>query len=107
MRRRKSPINQSIAQTAGTSKKIPDASKIDMKVINHPDFTTPVQLINNPNAEVINRRSMIKDIPFYPDLTYRPAPKPVQIPTLERPENIDIIPECNIDFKENLHFKKK
>ena len=42
---------------------------------------TPVQSINNCNAEVINRKPMIKGIPFYPDPTYRPPPKPVRIPT--------------------------
>ena len=41
-RRRLPPINQTIAHTAELSKKIPEASKIEEKVINHPDFTTPV-----------------------------------------------------------------
>ena len=71
-RRRLPPINQTIAETAETSRKIPEASKIEKKVINHPDFTTPVQSINNSKAKVINRRPMIKDIPFYPDPTFRP-----------------------------------
>ena len=75
MRRRKSPINQTTA--AEMSKKIPDTSKIEKKVINHPGFTTPMKSINSSNAEVINRRPMIKDIPFYPNQTYRPPPKPV------------------------------
>ena len=104
MRRRKSPINQNIA--AKMSKKIPEASKIEKKVITHPDFTTPVQSANNPSAEVIKRRPMIKDIPFYPDLTYRPPPMPIRIPMSESPENIDISPEPNIDFRENSPFQE-
>ena len=64
MRRRKSPINQTIDQPAETSEKIPEASKLEKKVINHPDFITPVQSTESSNAEVINRKPMIKDIPF-------------------------------------------
>ena len=60
MRRRKSPIDQTIAQTTEMSKKILEASKIEKKVLNHPDFTTPVQSITNSIAEVINRKPMIK-----------------------------------------------
>ena len=71
MRKSKSPINQTIAQMAEISKKIPEVSKIEKKVINHPDLITPVQSINNSSAEVINRRPMIIDIPFYPYPTYR------------------------------------
>ena len=48
---------------------------------------------------------MIKDIPFYPDPMYRPPPKPTKISTLEGPENIDINPEINVDFKENSPFQ--
>ena len=36
MRRRKSPITQNIA--VESSKKIPEASKIEEKIINHQDF---------------------------------------------------------------------
>ena len=100
-RRRLSPINQSIAQSEEMSKKISEASKIEKKFINHPDFATSVKSINNSNAEVINRRPVIKDIPFFPDPIFRPSPKPVRIPTSERSENIDISLEPNIDFEEN------
>ena len=88
------------------SKKITEASKIEKKVINHPDFTTPMQIIDNYNAEVINRRPIIKDIPFYPDPTFRPPPKPVRIPTSERSENIDISLKINIDLDENSLFQE-
>ena len=79
MRRRKPPINQTIAQSAEMSRKILKASKIEKKLKNQPDLTTPMQSISYSNAEVIKRRpiqKMIKDIPFYPDPTYRSPPKP-------------------------------
>ena len=104
MRRRKPPINQT--NVAEMSKKIPEVSKIEKKIITHPDFTTPVQSVNNPSAKAINRRSMIKDISFYPDPTCRPPPKLIRIPMSEGPENIDISPEINIDFKANSQFQE-
>ena len=87
------PINQTIALSAESSRKIPEASEIEKKVINHPDFTTSVHSINNSYAEVINGKPMTKG---------RPSPKPVRISTSEGPENIDIIPKLNIDFKKNF-----
>ena len=102
-RRRPPPINQTITQTSELSKKIPEVSKIEKKVITHPDFTTPVQSVNNPSAGVINRMPKIKDIPIHPDPTYRPPPKPTKVPTSESPENIDI----NIDFEENSPFQER
>ena len=68
-----------------------------------------MQSISNSGVEVINRRlikKINKDIPFYPDPTYRPPPKPVRIPTSESPENIDISPELNTDFKKNSPFQE-
>ena len=103
-RRRLPPINQNNA--AETSKKIPEVSKIEKKVITHLDFTAPMQSVNSSSMEVINRRPMIKDISFYPDPAYRPPPKPMRIPTSEGPENIDISPEINIDFGENSPFQE-
>ena len=49
---------------------------------------------------------MIKDIPFYPDPTYRPHTKPVRIPTSGSTENIDISLELNINFEENSPFQE-
>ena len=48
---------------------------------------------------------MIKDIPFYPDATYRPPPKQVRIPASESPENIDINLVFDLDLKENSPFQ--
>ena len=49
---------------------------------------------------------MIRDIPFHPDLTYRPPPKLIGIPTSEGPENKDISPEINNDFEEYSPFQE-
>ena len=82
MRRRRPPsINQTNASEL--SKKISEVSKIENKVITHPYFTTPAQSVNSPSVEAINRKPMIKDIPFYPDPTYRPPPKLIRIPKSE------------------------
>ena len=56
MRTGNPPINQPISQSAEPSKKIPEVTKIEKKVINQPDYTTPEQSINNSSMEVINRR---------------------------------------------------
>ena len=53
MRRRKFPINQ--APAAELSKEIPEVSKLEKKVTTLPDFTTPVQSVNNPSVEAINK----------------------------------------------------
>ena len=80
-RRRPPPINQDNASEL--SKKIPEVSKIENKVITNPNYTTPVQSVNSPSAEAINRGPMIKNILFYPDPTYRPPPKQIRIPNVE------------------------
>ena len=104
MGRRKSPINQTNA--AQTSKKIPEVLKIEKKVITHSDFTTSVQSVNNPSVEVIDKRPVTKDIPFYPDPTYRPSLMPIRISLSKGPENTDTSPEINIDFEESSPFQE-
>ena len=75
MRRRRPPlINQTNTPTSELSKKIPEVSKIENKVITHPDFTTPVQSVNSPSTDAIKSEPMTKNILFYPDPTYRPPP---------------------------------
>ena len=73
-----------------------------------PKFTPPAQSISNPSKEVISRRTMQKirkGIPFYPDPTYSPPPKPVRILMSEVSESTDINLELNTNFKENSPFK--
>ena len=103
-RRKPPPINQTNA--AETSRKTPEVCKIEKKVITHPDFTAPVQSVISISVEAINRRPMIKDIPFYPDPTYRPPSKPIRIPTSLGPANIDNSQEINTDFEENSLFQE-
>ena len=71
----KPSINQPIAQSTGNLQKIPQLPKIHKEfiVINIPNFATPVQSINSPSNEAINRRTMqkiSKDIPLYLDPVY-------------------------------------
>ena len=68
----KPPINQT--NSSELSKKIPEVSKIENKVISHPDFTTPVQSVNSPSTEAINRKALIKNILFYPDSDFHLSP---------------------------------
>ena len=52
---------------------------------------------------------MIKDIPFYPDQTYRPPPKLVRTPTpgsSQSSYSTNIDPEINTNFEENSPFHK-
>ena len=49
-RRRPLSINKTINQTSELSKKIPEVSKIEKKVISDSDFTTPVQSVNSPST---------------------------------------------------------
>ena len=49
---------------------------------------------------------MIKDIPFYPDPTYRPPLKIIRTPMPGSSESTDINPEINIDFKTNSPFQE-
>ena len=52
---------------------------------------------------------MIKNIPFYPDPTYRPPPKPVRIPMLGSSQSsgsTNIEPEIILILMKILHFKK-
>ena len=86
------------------SRKIPEASELEKRITNQSDFTIPVQSMINPNAEVTNRRPMIKDIAFYPDQTYRPPTKPMRTFAPGSSVNIDINPELNIDLKKNSPF---
>ena len=87
--------------------KIPEVSKIDMRITNQAHSTAPAQSITNCNDEVIHRSPMIKDIPFYPDPTYRPPPKPLITPmpgSSQSSESTNIDPEINIDFEGNSSF---
>ena len=60
IRRRRLPLIRLLLK----HQKIPEASKVEKKIINHSDFTTPVQSVNNPSMEAINRRPMLNSKTF-------------------------------------------
>ena len=64
------PINKAIIQASELSKNIPEVSKIETRITKQSDFTITAQSITHSNVELTHRRSLIKDIPFYPDPTY-------------------------------------
>ena len=102
-------INQTITQTSELSKKIPEASKIELRITNQTDSTAPAQSVTKSNDEVTHRRPMIKDIPFYQDPKYRSPSKPIRTPMTGSSwssESTDIDPEINIDFEENSWFQE-
>ena len=108
-RRRLLPINQTITQTSELSSKIPEVSKIEMRVTNAACSSAPAQLINISHDEVTHRSPMIKDIPFYPDPTYRSLSKLVRTfwpGGSQSSESTNIDPEINIDFEENSQFQE-
>ena len=65
-----------------------------MRITNQAHSTAPTQSMTNSNDEVTNRSSIIKDISFYPDPTYRSPPKPVRISMPESSQSSD---RANID----------
>ena len=108
-RRRPPPINQTIIHTSELSQKTPEASKIQSRITNQKHSTAPAQSITNSKDEVTYRSPMIKDIPFYPNPTYRPTPNPTITPipgSSQSSESTDINPEIYIDFEENLPFQE-
>ena len=108
-RRQPSPINETVTQTSELSKKIPEAPKIELRIINQTDSTASMQSIINSNDEVTHKRPMSKDIPCYPDPNYRPLPKPTRTPipgSSQSSESININPKINIDFEENFPFQE-
>ena len=108
-RRRPPPFNQTITQTSKLPKKIPEASKLEMGITNQAHFLAPAQSITNSNDEATHRSPMINDIPFYPDPTYTPPPKPVRTPMPEVPkvQKLQIlIQKLILVLRKILHFKK-
>ena len=80
-----------------------------MGITNQALSTAPAQSLTNSNDEVTHRNPMVKDIPFYPDPTYRPPPKPVRTPmpgSSQSSDSTNIDPEINIDFEENSPFQE-
>ena len=52
-------------------------------------------------------QNISRNIPIYPDLVYRPPPKPVKTPIPKIPGSLlDIDPELNTDFEENSPYQE-
>ena len=79
------------------------------EVLNMPNSTAPLQSMSNPSTEAITRRMMqkiSKNIPFYPNPVYQFPSKPIKISMPEVPGKMDIDPELNTNFEENLPFQE-
>ena len=109
-----SPINQTITQPSELLQKIPEAAKVETRITNCANSTTPAHSINNTNEGMTQRRPLTTDVPFYPGPTYRPSPKPIRSPTpgshdssqsSNHSGSTGISPEINIDFKKNSPFQ--
>ena len=109
-RRWPSPITQTIIEPSELSQKIPGAAKIEKRITNSANSTSPSYSVNNTNEEMTQRRPLTTDVPFYPCPTYRPLPKPIRCPmegshegsqSSNSAESTDIDSEINIDFEEN------
>ena len=71
----------------------------------------PHKSSGNDSSPRMVKRKIIQDvsreIPIYPDPTYRPPPKPVKLPLPKVPRCLsDFDPEINMDFEENLSFQE-
>ena len=89
--------------------RIPEIPRAQNIVRTIPNFTTPVQLRCDSCSKVIDTQmiqNVNTEIPFYPDPTYRPPPKPVKISVPKIPESMDTNPELNMNFEENSPFQK-
>ena len=78
MRRRPSPINQTIIPPSELSQKIPGVTEIETRITNYAKSTVPMHSVNNANKRMTHTRPLIPDVPFYPGPTYRP-PHPNQL----------------------------
>ena len=68
------------------------------------DFPVPKQLITNETETIAGKKILDKnkEQPFYPDLIYRPPPRPPDNLRLSCPETeSDTRPKIDIEFQEN------
>ena len=98
---------QDMVQPKITSKvPIPEKSSIHDKAIPIPDYAIPQTRSRDDSGSRMVKRKTIQDISreilMYPDLIYRPTPKPTEIPLQEIPRNLsDLYMDINTDFEEN------
>ena len=90
---------------------IPDDSRTHVKIIPIPDYAIPHTRSRDDSSSGMVKRKTIQDvsreIPIYPDPTYRPPPKSERIPIPEVPRSLsDFDSEINMDFEENSPFQE-
>ena len=78
LRRRPSPINQTIIPPSELLQKIPGVTEIETRITNCSNSAAPMHSVNNTNRGMTHKRPLIPDVPFYPGPTYRPPPKPIR-----------------------------
>ena len=69
--------------------------------------------VNNVDEGMTHTRPLIPDVPFHPDPTYRPSPKPIRsnMPRSQKssqssPNTENINPDINLGFEENSPFQE-
>ena len=69
--------------------------------------------VNNVDEGMTHTGPLIPDVPFHPDPTYRPPPKPIrsnmprsQESSQSSPSTENINPYINLDFEENSPFQE-
>ena len=112
-RKRPDPINQTINPPSEMPQKIPGKTKIETGKTNQAHSKDPTHAVNNADEEMTHTRPLIPDVPFHPDLTCRPPPKPVrsnmprsQESSQSSPSVENINPDINLDFEENSPFQE-
>ena len=112
-RKRSDPINQTINPPSELSHKIPDKTTIETGKTNLEHSKDSMHIINNADTGMNHTKCLIPDVPFHPDLIYRPHSKPIssnvprsQESSQSSPSVENINPDINLDFKENSPFQE-
>ena len=89
----------------------PESSRIHDKIIPIPDYTIPQTRSDDDSSSRMVKRKTRQDISreilMYPYPTYRPTPKPVEVPIPDIPGSIsDFDQEIYTDFEENSPFQE-
>ena len=106
IRRKKAQPVAAPTIAASKSPKIPTVQNVTK---DNMDFPIPKPLITNETDTITGKKILGKDReqPFYPDLIYRPPPRP---PDNLRPHSLgtesDTRPKIDIEFEEIHHIKR-
>ena len=77
---------------------------------NRMDFPMHEESISNSSIEAITQgtiQNISRDIPFYPDLNYRPPPKPKEnLQSLRMESKTDVSPRIDLEFEENSPYQE-